>query len=242
LSFKELSRLEKTKEARKKKKALLKQKMEKNQQTLQAIQSKDEIVELGQINEKIEELTYNVKHELRHLQKPLRKFHTLVNNPGYSLLPEATIKLDEYLENPFIALATEKKGYPLLKSILQKIRTALDNKKMKLKPSRMRKAKDQIALILNKTALSALHKDCSEALKKKRELSKSGAISETRDKRANLQERFKELNTKKRLLEAREDRFKKQHKEAQTRVEKQKKAIEKVLSDLSGKTVQLVLE
>ena len=157
-------------------------------------------------------------------------------------MPEATTKLDEYLENPFIALATEKKGYPLLKSILQKIGTALDNKKMKLKPSRMKKAKDQIARIINKAALSSLHKNCSEALNKKRQLSTSGAISETRDKRANLQESFKELHTKKRLLEAREDRFKKQEKEALKRVEKQKKAIENILSDLSSKTVQLVLE
>jgi chromosome segregation ATPase len=157
-------------------------------------------------------------------------------------MPEATTKLDEYLTNPFEALATEKGGYPLLKSILQKIETALDNKKMKLKSSRMRKAKDQISRIQSKSALVSLQKDCSAALNKKRELSTSGTISETRDERASLQERLKEIRTKKRILEAREDRFKKQRKEARTRVEKQKKALEKTIYDLSDKTVKLVLD
>ncbi len=241
-SVTELSKLEKAKEARRQKKEHVETKIEKSHQTLQKIQSKDEVVELAQLNKKIEELANNVKHELRHLQKPLLKFHTLVNNPGYSLLPEATAKLDEYLTNPFEALATEKEGYPLLKNILQKIDVALDKKKMKLKPSRMRKAKDQIANIHAKSALLSLQKDCSEALNKKRELSTSGAISESRDKRAGLQNRLKELQTRKRLLEARDARFKKEHNEAHTRVEKQKRSIEKILSNLSDKTVQILID
>jgi len=236
----ELRKFEKSKEARKHQKELLEKKMEKSHQALQKIQSKDEVVELAQLNKRIEELTQSVKHELRHLQKPLLKFQTLVNNPGYSLLPEATTKLDEYLTAPFNALATEKAGYPLLKTILQKIDSALDNKKMKLKPSRMRKAKDQIAYIVSKTALLSLQNDCSEALSKKRELSTSGAISESRDERADVQERLKALETRKKLLEARDARFKKEHNETRIRVEKQKKALEKTVFDLSGKDVRLV--
>ena len=241
-SVTELSKLVKAKEARKEKKELLEHKMKKSHQTLQEIQTKDEVVELAQLNKRIDELSEKVRHELRHLKKPLLKFQTLVNNPGYSLMPDATTKLDEYLTNPFNALATEKGGYPLLKSILQKIDTALDNKKMKLKPSRMRKAKDQITKILNKAALSSLQKDCSEVLSKKRELVTSGAISESRDERADLQESLKALQTRKRLLEARDDRFKKEHTEASKRVEKQKRAIEETLSDLTDNDVQLVLE
>lgn len=238
----ELRKFEKSKEARKHQKELLEKKMEKSHQALQKIQSKDEVVELAQLNKRIEELTQSVKHELRHLQKPLLKFQTLVNNPGYSLLPEATTKLDEYLTAPFNALATEKAGYPLLKTILQKIDSALDNKKMKLKPSRMRKAKDQIAYIVSKTALLSLQNDCSEALSKKRELSTSGAISESRDERADVQERLKALETRKKLLEARDARFKKEHNETRIRVQKQKKALEKTVFDLSGKDVRLVFE
>ena len=241
LSFTDLSKLEKAKEVRNQKKALLEKRMEKNTQTLQKIQSKGEVVELAQQNQKIEELAIKVKYELRHLQKPLLKFQTLVNNPGYSLLPEAATKLEEYLTTPFEALATEKEGYPLLKNILQKIDMALDNKKMKLKPSRMRKAKGQIANINEKSTLLSLQKNCSEALNKKRELSTSGAISESRDKRAGLQNRLKDLQMRKRILEARDARFEKQHKEARIRVKEQKRALEKIVSDLSGKNVQLLI-
>jgi len=238
----ELRKFEKSKEARKHQKELLEKKIEKSHQALQKIQSKDEVVELAQLNKRIEELTQSVKHELRHLQKPLLKFQTLVNNPGYSLMPEATTKLDEYLTNPFNALATEKQGYPLLKTILEKIDMALDNKKMKLKSSRMRKAKEQIANIISKTALLSLQKNCSEALNKKIELTTSGAISESRNERAEVLEKLKELETRKRLLEARDARFNKEHNETRTRVENQKKALEKTVFDLSGKDIHLILE
>ncbi len=237
-----LDKSEKSKEARKQKIELLEKNITKSQQEVQAIQTKDEVVELAQINEKIEELTDAVKHELRHLQKPLLKFQTLVNSPGYSLLPEETQKLDEYLMNPFEALATEKEGYPLLRSILQKMDAALDNKKMKLKSRRLRKAKDQINSILNKTASLSLQKNCSEALSKKNELSTSGAISESRDERAGLQNRLNELQIRKRLLEARDARFGKQHKEARMKVDEQKRALEKIVSDLSGKNVQILID
>jgi uncharacterized phage infection (PIP) family protein YhgE len=237
-----LDKSEKSNEARKKKKEIVEKNIAKNQQEVQAIQTKGELVELAQLNNRIGELTDAVKHDLRHLQKPLLKFQTLVNSPGYSLLPEATQKLDEYLTDPFEALATEKEGYPLLRSILQKIDAALDNKKLKLKPSRMRKAKDQINSILNKSDLVSLHQNCSEALSKKNELSTSGTISESRDERARLQNRLKELQTRKRLLEARDARFEKQHKDARMRVDEQKRALEKIVSDLSSKNVQIVID
>jgi hypothetical protein len=241
-SLAELEKYETSKEARKQKREHLEENITKAQQKVQAIQTKDEVVELAQINKKIEELTGKVKHELRHLQKPLLKFQTLVNSPGYSLFPEATQKLDEYLMNPFEALATEKEGQPLLRSILQKIDAALDDKKVKLKPSRMRKAKDQISSILNKAALAALHQDCIEAFNKKSALSTSGTISEVRDERSRLQNRLNELQTKKRLLEARDARFEKQHEEARIKVEEQKRVLEKVVSDLSDKNVQLLID
>ena len=237
----ELNNAEKTKEERKQKGEALAKKITQNQQKLQALQSKGELVELAQLNSRIKELTEKVKHELRHIKKPLLKFQTLVNNPGYSLPPEANSKLEDYLTNPFDALATEKEGYPLLKSILQKIDTALDSKKMKLKPTRLRKAKDQINRIVNKAALESLHNDCKEAFNKITDLSTSGAVSESRGKRAGLNDQLKALRQQKHLLEAREARFEKEHMEARKRVIQEQKRLEKIMSDLSNKTVKLVL-
>lgn len=208
---------------------------------MQAVQSKGEVVELAQLNARIEELTESVRYNLRHVQKPLLKFQTLVNSPGYSLFPEATSKLDEYLTNHFEALATEKEGYPLLRSILQKLDAALDNNKVKLKPSRLRKAKEQIDNILNKSALLSLHHNCNEALSKKNELTTSGIISESRDERAALQNRLEDLERRKSLLEARDAMLEKEHKEARRRVDEQKIYLEKIVSELSNKSIQILI-
>ena len=236
-----LGEFEKNKEARKQKLELLEKKITKTQQKMQALQTTDEVVALAQLNSRIEELTKTVKHELRHVQKPLLKFQTLINSPGYSLFPDAASKLDEYLENPFDALATEKEGYPLLRTILQKIDSVLDNKKMKLKPSRLRKAKDQIDSIVNKAALLPLQKDCSEVLNKKHELSASGTISKCRDERTELHEHLNDLQRRKSLIEARDALFEKQHKDACKRVDDQKRSLEKIVSELSGRNVTIVI-
>jgi len=240
-SLSKLKEYETGKETRKQKKELLETTITTSQQNLQEIQNKGEIFELAQLDARIEELSETVKHELRHITKSLRKFQTLVNNHQYNLVPDATSKLDQYLTDSFNAFATEKEGYPILRNILQNIDTALDNKKMKLKPSRLRKAKDQIKRIMNKDALVSLHNDCIEAFNKKTKLSSSGTINECRDEKARLHDHLNDLQKQKKLLETRDTRFEKEHKDAHKRVEEQKGSLEKIVSDLSNKTVHLIL-
>ncbi|MFA5363666.1 MAG: hypothetical protein WC325_00610 [Candidatus Bathyarchaeia archaeon] len=236
-----LREIEESKETRKQDEIVLENQITETQQKIDAIQTKDEIVELAQTNDTIEQLTEKVRHELRHLQKPLMKFQTLVNNPGYSLTPEATQKLNDYVSNPFDALATETDGYPVLKVILQKMDTAIDNDKVKLKSTRLRKAKDQIDSILNKKALVVLQQRCRETLSKKGELAESGIISETRNERAELHDCLKDLERKKKVLENRDRLFEKDHKDAQTRVEEQKKLLEKSVFEVSNKNIRVVI-
>jgi hypothetical protein len=50
------------------------------------------------------------------------------------------------------------------------------------------------------------------------------------------------LQRQKRLLEARDARFEKQHKEARKKVDMQKKDLEKIVSDLSDKNVQILID
>ena len=233
----ELEKYGKGKETRIQKKEILERKIIKSNEKIRNIQNTNEVVELEQINLKIDELTKTVKHEIRHIQKPLLKFKTLVNNPGYNLLPEATIKLDEYLSEPFQALATEKEGYPLLKSILQKINNALDNKKMKLKSSRFRKAKDQIKKIIQKSGLEQLRMQCNSAYQKKQKLIDSGTINEIKDEKTELNSNLNDLKRKLKLLEARDSRLEKQHNEALKRVLKKKNDLEDVVSELTDKKV-----
>ena len=238
----ELGEVEKAKETRKLRLENLEKKIAENQRKMQAIQDKDEVVELSQINVRIRELEETVKRELRHLQKPFLKFQTLINSPGYNLSPETTKKLDEYLTDPFEALATEKEGYPLLRSILQKIEDTMEKGKLKLKKSRLRKAKDQINNMLNKTALLSLHQNCREAFSKKNQLSASEVISESRSERANLQNNLKDLQRRKRLLETRDAALEKKIQETRRRIEEQKDELEEIVSEISSKNVQIVID
>ncbi|PVX27800.1 MAG: hypothetical protein CW716_00430, partial [Candidatus Bathyarchaeum sp.] len=196
-SSEEYNNYENSRETRNKKKELVDLKITEAQKRLESLQSKGEVVKLAQINSRVQELTEAINHELRHLKKPLLKFESLINSPGYNLFPDAVSKLEEYMANPFDALATEKEGYPLLKTILQKIDNALDNKKMKLKPSRLRKAKDQIKRITEKDRLMSLQNSSKEAFSKRSDLSASGIINEARDEKTELQEHLKELRRQK---------------------------------------------
>jgi predicted nucleic acid-binding Zn-ribbon protein len=238
----DLEEIKKSKETRKLRIEKLAKKIAENQQKVQAIQGKDEVVELSQLNARINELDETVKRELRHLQKPFLKFQTLANNPGYNLSPESTMKLNEYLTDPFNALATEEEGYPLLRNILQKIKDTMDKGKLKLKKSRLRKAEDQINNIINKTALLPLHQNCREVYNRKHQLSSSGIINESRSKRSNLQNNLKDLQRQKRLLETRGARVEKKILETRKRVEKQKEDLEEIVSEISNKDVQILLD
>jgi len=58
-----------------------------------------------------ETLNNELKHALRHLQKPFIKVQALsVHGGGAGLTPDELVKLDQYLEKPFVALATEEFG------------------------------------------------------------------------------------------------------------------------------------
>ncbi|MDH5420122.1 MAG: hypothetical protein OEX06_07315, partial [Candidatus Bathyarchaeota archaeon] len=222
-------------------KRVLEKKITENQRRITAIQGQSEIVELVQINEKVEELKKEVKHSLRHLQKPFLKFQTLVQSPSYSLFLDETKKLDEYLSDPFKALATEEEEYPMLKKILQKMDDAIAQGKLKLKKSRLRKAKDQIDNLVYNNALLSLHQSCKEVLSKKQQLSTSGRITESKNELAQIQENLKNLQKRKELLDSRGAVLEKKIKETSEKIENQKRELEKTVLDLTNKKAQVLL-
>jgi len=219
----------------------LEKKIAENQQEIMSIQSKSEVVELVRINEEIEELEKKVKHNLRYLQKPFLKFQTLALGPGYPLPPDELKKLGEYLSNPLEAFVTESEGYPTLKRILQKMEDAMAKGKLKLKSSRLRKAKDQIDSVLNRDSLAPLHQDCKEILSQRQQLSTSGIIAESRSEVTQLQQGLKGLQKRKNLVDSRITVLKEKIEKTLEKIEKQKKELEKAVLELTGKNVQIAL-
>ena len=240
-SLGELAEIEERKKKRELRRGALENKIAENQLKITAVQGQSEIVELGQIDEKIEELEEKVKHTLRHLQKPFLKFQSLVQSPSYSLFLDATRKLGEYLSNPFEALATEEEGYPMLRRVLQKMDDAIAQGKLKLKKSRLRKAKDQIDNILYKNTLLSLHQSCKEAFSKKRHLSASGTITKSRNKLAQLQKNLRDQQKRKKLLDYRRAVLERKIKESLKKIEDQKNELEKIVLELTNKKVQILL-
>jgi len=240
-SLSELDEVEEHKKKTESRKGVLEKKITKNQQKIAAIQSQSEIVELAQINENIEELEKKVKHNLRYLQKPFLKFQSLVQSPNYSLFLDETKKLDEYLSNPFKALSTEEDEYPMLKRILQKMGDAMAKGKLKLKKSRLRKAKDQMDNILHKNSLLSLHQSCKEALSKKQQLSASGVITKSRNERTQLQKNLGDLQKRKELLDSRGTVLERRIKETLKKIEDEKKELEKIVLELNNKKIEVLL-
>jgi hypothetical protein len=212
-----------------------------NQQKIASIKSKSEVTELAQINKEIEELEKKVKHNLRYLQKPFIKFQTLAMGPSHPLPPDELKKIGEYLSNPFEAFATEPEGYTTLKSILQKMDDAIAKGKLKLKSSRLRKAKDQIDNILSKDSLAPLHHDCKEILSQRQQLLTSRIIADSRSELKQLQENLKELLKQKELVDSRGAVLESQITKTLEKIEEQKKELEKAIMELTNKNIQIVL-
>ncbi|MCZ2808760.1 MAG: hypothetical protein O2V44_05345 [Candidatus Bathyarchaeota archaeon] len=236
-----LGEVERHKKKTELRRGVLEKKIEENCQKITAIQDQSEIVELSQINEEIEELTKKVKHRLRYLQKPFLKFQSLVLSSRYSLFLDETKKLGEYLSSPFEALATEDEGYPRLKKILQKMDDAIAQGKLKLKKSRLRKAKDQINEILHKDPLLSIYQSCKEAFSKKQQLSTSGTITESRNELAQLQKNLRTLQKRKELLDSRGAVLERKTKDTLGKIEAQRRELEKIVLELTNKKVQVLL-
>jgi len=238
--LKELNAAEEQIEKMELRREALEEKIAEDQQKITLIKGRDEIGELEQINTRIKELEEKVKHDLRHLQKPFLKFQSLVRGSSYSLPLDETKKLDEYLSDPFMAIATEDEGYPLLKGILQKMEDAITKGKMKLKSSRLRKAEQEISEVLRKDALSALHQSCKELFSQRQQLLTSEAIATFEDKLTQFQRNLRELEKQKELMDSRKAVLESERKKIMDKVENQKRELEKTISELTDKNVLLV--
>ena len=173
-------------------------------QKMAELRSKGNMSQLSQASGKIDELGAEVKQSLQHLQKPFIKLRSLsLRGGGSGLTPDELGKLDQYLENPFEAFATEETGYPVLKEILQKLDRSM-SERLNLKPEKERKARHAIDNILRKDSLASLHQRCVEVMMLERQLSASAEVAETTQGLSRLQEHFENLNTRKRIVESEE--------------------------------------
>jgi hypothetical protein len=221
-------------------KASIEKEIAETQQKMADLKSKGGISQLNQVAMDIEALSTEVKHNLQHLQKPFIKLQSLtLHGGGSGLTPEELNKLDQYLEKPFEALATEEAGYPLLRQILQKLARSMAEGKLKLKPYKMRKAEQAIENVLNKNSLASLHQKCVDIITRKRQLSTSAEVAETKGDLSRLQEFLEKLERRRNSVESEERATERAHDETLEKIRNHKNQVEKNIFGFMGRRVRI---
>ena len=227
-------------EARRKKmkirEASIERKIGETQQETTDLKNRESLTQLNQTNTEIEELRKKLKHNLRHLRKPLIKFQRLVFRKG-GLTPDKLEKLNHYIESPFDAFVAEEEGYPILKQILKKLAGSLSEDKPKLKQDRKRKAKQAIERILNKNSLDSLHRKCNETMVRRKQLSTSAETAKTTEELSRLQEELNKLKRRKKRVESEKNVINRNLKETLEKIHNQKKEIETNVFDFMERKI-----
>ena len=155
------------------------------------------------------------------------------------MTPDERGKLDQYLEKPFNALATEDVGYPLLKQILQKLARLMDEDKLKLKSDKKQKAELAINAILKRDSLANINTRCAEVAAREKQILNSAKMEEIKRSLSVLHEQTKQLKARKTSVEAHEAVKEHAINEILDKIRGHKKAIEKNVYSSLGKKVQI---
>jgi len=219
-------------------KASIEKEIAETQQKMVYLKSKGEMSQLNQIGLEMEKLRREVKHNLRHLKKPLIKFQRLTFHKG-GLTQEESRKLDRYIENPFDAFATEEVECPILKQILRKMSIAMSEGKLKLKRDKKRKAEQAIEDILHKNSLISLYQKCASVTVQRKRLSTSEEVVEAKSDLSDLKKQLEDLERRKEIVEAEENVVDRSYRETMEKIQDHKKLIEKNAFDFTGKRLQI---
>ena len=236
----ELDELERHKKQMELERKTLEKEIDEKEMKLSQMQDQGEVSELSKVNEETEELKKQVKHNLRHLQKPFLKLQSLITSSKHSLPPNEANKLDEYLKNPFMAFVDEEEKYPLLKRTLQGMEDAMNQGKLKLKGSRLRKAQEQMKNILYRDALDSLYQNCKIAFLRREQLLTSTTISTFKMESEQVQRDLEELKKRKSLADSRGALFNEEHTKTREKIETLKKELEESILELTGKTIDII--
>ncbi len=201
---------------------------------------KGPIDKLNMVNCEIEALTTELKHDLRHLQKPFIKMQALaIGGGGGGITPDELNQINQYLEAPFDALVSEKPGYPMLKEVLEKLEALLVEDKLKLKSDKARKAGDSVNEILHKDSLMKLQLRCIDMAMNRDQLVSSSKMDEIKQNIAQFQEQADLLKVRKTSVETHETVKENAYKEAEDKISSIKRTIEKNVFSSLDKRIQI---
>ena len=211
------------------------------EQKIAKLQGEGPVDQLFLLEVEIEKLNRELKQVLRHLQKPFKKMQALaLYRGGAGLTPDELSKLNQYLQNPFKALATEGEGYPLLKEILRKLNRLMTEGKLKLKSDKARKAEQKLNEVLDSDSLANLYKRSAEVAAREGQILNSTKMGEIKRSLSEYQEQTTQLKARKARVEAHESVKEHAYKETLDKISSHKKAIKKNVYSSISKKVQIL--
>ena len=211
------------------------------EEKINELKCKGPVDKLKMVNCEIESLTNELKHELRHLQKPFIKMQALATGGGGGgVTPDELNKINQYLEKPFDAFVSEQADYPMLKEVLQKLEELLAQDKLKLKPDKARKAEQTIDEILHKDSLAKLQIRCAEMASNKEHLLASSKMDEINQSIAQYQEQVDLLKARKTSVETHETVKENAYKETKDKISNLKRTIERNTYSSIDKKIQIL--
>ena len=204
------------------------------------MQNKGPIDKLKLINIEIENLNNELKNTLRHLQKPFIKMQALaISGGGGGITPDELAKVNQYIDNPFEALAQEQNGYPLLKEVLLKLESLIAKDKLKLKPDKARKAEQTTKEILQNDSLANQQERFKELAQTRDDLLSSAKLDEVNRNLAHYQEQIIQLKARKTSVETHESVKANTYQETVDKISNLKRIVEKNIAAALDKSIQI---
>jgi hypothetical protein len=210
------------------------------EQKIIELKSKGPIDKLNLVNTEIENLSSELKNDLRHLQKPFIKMQALATSGGGGgITPDELAKINKYLDSPFDALVTEQPGYPMLKEILEKLEGMMVKDTLKLKPDKARKAEQTVKEILHNNSLANLQIRCVEMATNRDQLLSSSKMEEIKQNLSQYQEQVDQLKVRKTSVETHETVKANSYQETVDKISNLKRTIERNIFTSLDKKVQI---
>ncbi|MFA7397442.1 MAG: hypothetical protein WC046_03055 [Candidatus Bathyarchaeia archaeon] len=210
------------------------------EEKIYALQNKGPIDKLKLINIEIENLNNELKNTLRHLQKPFIKMQALaISGGGGGITPDELAKVNQYIDNPFEALAQEQNGYPLLKEVLLKLESLIAKDKLKLKPDKARKAEQTTKEILQNDSLANQQERFKELAQTRDDLLSSAKLDEVNRNLAQYQEQIIQLKARKTSVETHESVKANTYQETVDKISNLKRIVEKNIAAALDKSIQI---
>jgi hypothetical protein len=206
--------------------------------TLEAKGPKDE---LDLLESETNKLNKELRHKLRHLQKPFLKMQALAMQGGGAGLTQDELKqLNGYMESPLETLASEESGYPLLRQILQKLDYMLEEDKLKLKSDKARKAAQSVDEILRRNSLAGIRTKSADILARREQLLASSKFEQITHDVAIYHDQVKMLSARKTSVETHEAVKEQAETDIQDKITNNKRTIEKNVDSFLGKKIEIL--